>query len=200
MPIQNHVYLLWASGAIKIQRYPLLQIGTHYEPEEPLWSIRTHQDQLIPITKHRSHYYSSETIKTHWYPSWVTGAIVIHQNLLRSIDTHHLLQDPMWSIRTQHELLIPICWSTGSIIIRQEPSRPINTHQEPRVPFWSISNHQDPLIPTMSQKSHCNPSGPIKNNWYQSQDIGAIVIYLKPSRPIDTHSESQEPLWSIRTS
>ena len=190
---------MWASGATKIKQDPLLQIGTHYEPEEPLWSIRTHQDQLVPIKKHRSHcypsetikthWYPSETIKTHWYPSWVTGAIVIHQNLFRSIDTHHLPQDPMWSIRTQHELLIPICWSTGSIIIRQEPSRPINTHQEPWVPFWSISNHQDPLIPTMSQKSHCNPSGPIKNYWYQTQHIGANVIYLKPSRPIDTHPE-----------
>ena len=165
---------MWASGATKIKQDPLLQIGTHYEPEEPLWFIRTHQDQLIPITNHRRNCDPSETIKIHWNRPWFTGPNAIHQDPTRIIDTHHEAQEPLLSIRTHQDPKITIRshgihfeisetikihwyrpWATlaiVAIVFQQNPSRPKYSIHEPM--------NQEPLIPIMGNRSYCDPCFP----------------------------------------
>ena len=85
-----------------------------------------------------------------------------------------------------------------AIVIHLNPSRPIDTHPESHESLWSIRTHQELFIPIIKHMSHTYRSGPIKAHQYPLWATGAILIYQKPSRSIDTHHEQQEPLWSNR--
>jgi hypothetical protein len=140
-----------------------------------------------------------------------TRAIIIHQDPSRPKNNHQEPRDPFWNISNHQDALIPTMSHTGilAIVFQQNPSRlkysihepmnqtrPADTHHGPQELLWSIISHQGPLIPTGSHMNLYNSTGPFKIRWYILWATGAIVIHQSLLRPIDSHHEQLEPLWS----